>query len=142
MAEIQPARWTSGLSDADVREAMLKSLRLLGVLCPLAMALFWWKAGWRSGALVLIGSAISAASLWEWMRLISLMNDQMDAGSNARPMGFTLVGFFLRLGLTVAVLYGSLRYLHGSVLALAVGLLLGIFSLTIEALRLLKRWTV
>ncbi len=142
MAETTPSKWTTGLSDADVRQAMVSSLRLLGILCVLAVALFWWKGGWASGLLVLVGAAISAASLWEWMRLISLVNEAMDAGQNAKPTGLTVAGFVLRLGLTVAVLYVSLRYLHGSVFALAAGLLLGILSLTIEALRLLKRWTV
>ena len=57
-------------------------------------------------------------------------------------MGMLLFGFFLRLGLVVVVLYGSLRYLEGSVLALAAGLGLGVFSLTVEGLRLVKAWTV
>jgi hypothetical protein len=56
-------------------------------------------------------------------------------------MGMVLFGFFLRIGVTLAVLYGSLKYLHGTVFALAVGLGLGIVSLTVEALRILKRWT-
>jgi hypothetical protein len=53
-----------------------------------------------------------------------------------------LVGFFLRLGLTLAVLYVSLRYLNGSVWALAAGLALGVFTLSVEGLRLMKAWTV
>ncbi len=73
------------------------------------------------------------------MRLIAAINQRMDAGRNPRPMGMILFGFFARLGLTLAVLYGSLKYLHGTVFALAVGLGLGLLSLTVEALRLLKR---
>ncbi len=57
-------------------------------------------------------------------------------------MGALLTGFFVRLGVVVLVLYGSLRYLEGSVVALAVGLGLGVFSLTVEGLRLVKAWTV
>jgi hypothetical protein len=52
-----------------------------------------------------------------------------------------LFGFFARLGLTVVVLYVSLKFLHGTVLALAAGLGLGLISLSIEAFRLLKRTT-
>ncbi len=133
---------STGLSDADLRNTMIASLRLLLALCAVATALFWWKLGWRSGVLVVIGSAISGASLWEWMRLMTFINVQMDAGGNARPMGGVLTGFFLRLALTLGVLYGSLKYLHGSVLALALGIGLGLLSLTFEALKLLKRWTV
>ena len=121
--------WTAGLSDADLRNTMLAALRLLAILAVIASALFWWKA------------AISAASLWEWMRLTTAMNERMDAGRTPRPMGMVLFGFFLRIGVTLAVLYGSLKYLHGTVFALAVGLGLGIVSLTVEALRILKRWT-
>ena len=60
----------------------------------------------------------------------------------ARPMGMVLFGFFLRLGLTVVLLYVSLKVLNGSVYALAAGLALGVFALTVEGLRLMKAWTV
>ena len=138
----EPSRWTSGLSDADFRNCMLAALRLLAILTVFILALFWWKSGWRSALLVVIGAAISAASLWEWLRLMTAIMERMDIGGKARPMGMVLVGFFLRLGLTVVVLYVSLKYLNGSVFALATGLGLGVFSLTIEALKLMKRWTV
>ena len=50
---------------------------------------------------------------------MTAVNQQMDAGATPRPMGLILTGFFLRLGLTVVVLYVSLKYLKGSVFALA-----------------------
>ena len=137
--------WTAGLSDNDLRQTMLAAMRLLVVLAFIATLLFWWKSGWQSAVLLLIGAAISAASLWEWMRLITLMNHAMDVsaagGSAARPMGLTIVGFFLRIGLTVGVLYVSLKYLDGTVFALAAGLGLGVFSLSVEGVRLMNRWT-
>ncbi len=58
-----------------------------------------------------------------------------------RGMGMLLTGFFVRLGVVVVILYVSLRYLEGSVVALAVGLGLGVVSLTVEGLRLVKAWT-
>lgn len=131
-----------GLSDADFKRTMLAALKLLAVLSVVAMALFWWKSGWQSAALLLVGAAISGSSLWEWLRLMTAVMDRMDAGSKARPMGMVLVGFFLRLGLSLVMLYVSLRYLHGTVLALAVGLGLGVFSLSVEGIRLMKKWTV
>ncbi len=136
------------LTDAQVRAAMLASIRLLAILSILAAALFLWLANWQSAALLLIGSAISSASLWEWLRLITAINQRMDAAAqiptqtpaqNPAPMAPVLFGFFARLALTVALLYGSLEFLHGTVLALAAGLALGLLSLTIEALRLLRR---
>lgn len=121
---------------------MLAALRLLAMLAIATAAIFWWRSDWRSAALVLIGAAIAAASLWEWLRLMTAVNQQMDAGATPRPMGLLLTGFFLRLGLTLVVLYGSLKYLRGNAFALAAGLGLGVISLTIEALRLTKRTTV
>ena len=134
-----------GMTDADLRSTMLSAIRLLAGLCVVMMAIFWLKAGWQSALLVAIGAAISMASLWEWLRLMTAVNQRMDAaktpGEKPAPMGMVLVGFFARLGLTVVVLYVSLKYLHGTAFALAAGLGLGVLSLTIEALRLMKRWT-
>jgi hypothetical protein len=134
-----------GMTDADLRNTMLSAIRLLAILCLVVMALFWWKSGWQAALLVVIGSAISMASLWEWLRLMTALNERMDAaktpGHKPSPMGMVLFGFFARLGLTVVVLYVSLKYLHGTAFALAAGLGLGVLSLTIEALRLMKRWT-
>jgi hypothetical protein len=135
-----------GITDADVRATMLASIRLLAVLAVVAAALFWWKSGWQSALLVVIGAVIASASLWEWLRLMTALNKSMDArpdraSSKTMPMGAILFGFFFRLGLTVVILYASLKYLQGTVFALAAGIGLGLFSLTIEALRLMKRWT-
>jgi hypothetical protein len=138
----QPSIQTAGFTDADFRHTMLAALRLLAFLAVPVTALFWWKKGPSSAALVLIGAAIAAASLWEWLRLMTAVNQTMDAGATPRPMGMILFGFILRLVLTVAVLYGSLKYLNGTAFALLAGLALGILSLTIQALRLVKRWTV
>jgi hypothetical protein len=84
------------------------------------------------------------------MRLMSVVMARMDAGgldpekrgAAARPMGMVLTGFFLRLAVTLAVLYVSLKFLNGSVIALAAGLGLGIASLTFEAIRMARAWTV
>jgi len=126
--------WT-GFSDEDLKQAIFRALRLLGVLSLLGAALTAWKFGWPSSVLLLVGAAISGSGLWEWQRLMAAVVTRMDAGQVARPMGRVLVGFFLRLGLTVAVLYVSLKTLDGSVFAVAGGFGLGVFSLTVVALR-------
>ena len=131
----------AGLTDADFSCTMMAALRLLAVLTVVAAALFWWKSGWQSATLLLVGAGISAASLWEWLRLMTAVMARMDVGGQAKPMGMLLVGFFLRLGLTLVVLYVSLKYLNGTVFALAAGLGLGVFSLSVEGLRLMNRWT-
>ena len=139
-----------GFTDADVRSTLVRTLRLLAVLTVLGMALVGWKLGWRSAVLLLVGAAISGSGLWEWMRLMTTVMARMDAsgldaekrGVAARPMGLVLTGFFLRLGLAIVLLYVSLKYLNGSVIALAVGLGLGIASLTFEAIKMARAWTV
>jgi len=131
----------AGLTDADFTRTMLAALKLLAILTVVAAALFWWKAGWQSALLLLVGAGISGASLWEWLRLMTAVMARMDIGGQAKPMGMLLVGFFLRLGLTLVVLYVSLKYLNGTVFALVAGLGLGVFSLSVEGIRLMNRWT-
>lgn len=136
----------SEFTDADFRATILRALRLLLVLTLVCLPLIWWKYGWRSGVLLLVGAGISASGLWEWLRLLTAVMRRMDAsGGDAaamRPMALVVFGFFVRLVLVVGVLYGSLKLLEGSVVAIAAGLGLGIVSLTIEGLRLVKAWTV
>jgi hypothetical protein len=129
-------------TDADFRRTMWSALRLLAVITVVAAPLVWWKMGWQSAVLLVVGSVISGSGLYEWLRLMTAVMARMDAGGNARPMGMVLAGFFLRLGLTVVVLYVSLKVLNGSVFALAAGLALGVFALAVEGLRLMKAWTV
>jgi hypothetical protein len=142
-------------SESDVRITLQRTLRLLAIVTVIGALLVAWKLGWQSALLLVIGAVISGSGLWEWMRLMSAVMARMDvsaaaaegkpapvaSGPAARPMGLVLTGFFLRLVLTVAVLYVSLKTLHGSVIALAAGLALGIFALTIEAIRMARTWT-
>ncbi len=125
-------------TDADFKRTMWSALRLLGVITVVAVPLVWWKMGWQSAVLLVVGALISGSGLYEWLRLMTAVMARMDAGGTARPMGMVLVGFFLRLGLTIVVLYVSLKVLNGSVYALAAGLVLGVFALTSEGLRLMK----
>ena len=136
-------RELESFSDQDFRRTILRALRLLLVLTVMALPLVWWRlGGWRSAALLAIGAAISASGLWEWLRLLTALMERMDGGGRPRVMGLLVTGFFLRLAVVVAVLYVSLRFLEGSVVAIAVGLGLGVISLTVEGLRLVKAWTV
>ena len=130
-------------TDRDFREVVLRALRLLAVVTVLALPLVWWRmGGWRSATMLLVGAVISGSGLWEWLRLLTGLMPRLEGGGKASPMGLLLVGFFVRLAAVIVVLYGSLRFLRGSDIALAVGLGLGIFALTIEGVRLAKAWTV
>ena len=135
-------RLLEDFTDADFRRTMLRALRLMAIVTVVALPMVWWKLGWQSAVLLLVGSTISGSGLWEWLRLMTAVMARMDVGGEARPMGLVLAGFFLRLGLTIVVLYVSLKFLDGSVYALAAGIGLGVFALSFEALRLVKAWTV
>jgi hypothetical protein len=135
-------RTMDSFTDADFKRTMWSALRLLAVITVVAVPLVWWKLGWQSAVLLLVGALISGSGLYEWLRLMTAVMVRMDGGGKARPMGMVLAGFFLRLGLTIVLLYVSLKVLNGSVYALAAGLALGVFALTVEGLRLMKAWTV
>jgi hypothetical protein len=130
------------LTDEDFKRTVWSALRLMAIFTVVAAPIVWWKMGWQSALLLVVGALISGSGLFEWLRLMTAVMVRMDGGEKARPMGLVLMGFFLRLGLTVAVLYVSLKLLNGSVYALAAGLALGVFALSIEGLRLIKAWTV
>ena len=142
MASEPVPKTLAGFSDADFRRTMLSALRLLAVLAAVLAAVIWWKLGWQSAVLLLVGALISGSGLFEWLRLMTAVMVRMDSGATAKPMTMVLVNFFLRLGLTLVLLYVSLKLLDGSVYALAGGLALGVFALSVEGLRLMKAWTV
>ncbi|MBN9614826.1 MAG: hypothetical protein J0G35_04565 [Acidobacteriales bacterium] len=129
-------------TDADFKRTIWSALRLLTIITVVAVPLVWWKLGWPSAALLVVGAAISGSGLFEWLRLMSAVMVRMDGGGAARPMAIVLVGFFLRLAGAVVLLYVSLKFLNGSVYALAAGLALGVFALAVEGLRLMKAWTM
>src|SRR5579871_1804352 len=135
-------REMASFNDEDFRRTILRALRLLAGVTVVVAPILWWKLGWQSAVLLLVGAAISGSGLFEWLRLMTAVMARMDGGAKAKPMGMVLVGFFLRLGLTVVLLYVSLKVLNGSVYALAGGLALGVFALSVEGLRLMKAWTV
>lgn len=135
-------RSLESFSDQDFRQTILRALRLLAIVSVAGGLILWWKLGWQSAALLMVGAVISASGLWEWLRLMTAVMSRMDVGGTAKPMAMVLLGFFLRLAATVALLYVSLKVLNGSVYALAAGLALGVFALTVEGLRLVKAWTV
>ncbi|MGI4756967.1 MAG: hypothetical protein ACRYGF_08990 [Janthinobacterium lividum] len=136
-------------TDADAAGVIEGAVKLVVVLAMVGVAISWWKAGWQSALLLLVGAAISATGLWEWRRLMTALMVRMEpaegehlAGAKRPSIGFALAGFFLRLFVVVSVLYVSLKYLNGSVLALAAGLAMGVIALTVEGLRLLRNGTI
>jgi hypothetical protein len=94
--------------------------------------------GWPSAALLAVGALISAASIWEWQRLVRLINARMDQQKTPASAPVVVVFFVLRLTVFAGVIYGSLKCFHGSIVALLFGLGLAVLAIGWEALRLLR----
>jgi hypothetical protein len=129
----------SNFTDEDLKAALRRAMRTILVLGAILFAGFWVAMGWQTAMLLLTGTAISLGSLYEWQRLIAVMNAKLDNQRPPHSTGLVVVMFFLRLGVAGALLYGSLKCFHGSIYALIAGLCLAIISLSIEAIRVQQR---
>ena len=94
--------------------------------------------GWRDAAMLGTGALISAASLYEWLRLARLMSARMRKQKPQRGTVLVIAFFLVRLIFFAAAIYGSLRCFQGSPIALLCGLGLALATLLWEAIRLLK----
>ncbi len=128
----------SAMTDDDLRGMLRRALRTVAILAAVLFIVFAFTLGWQTGLLLLAGAAISFTGIWEWRSLALAVFARLDNQQQARPMGRTLVMFFLRLGMAIAILYVSLRCLHGSLYALLAGLGLAVIALSFEALRYLR----
>jgi hypothetical protein len=126
------------LTDADLKSALFRAIRTIGILALIGAAAVLFLSGWQSACLFLIGAAISAAGVYESHRLIGLVNAKLDNQKSPRSTGLVLALFFLRLAIAGAVLYVSLRCLHGTAYAMIAGLALAVAALSFEVVRLAK----
>lgn len=119
--------------------AMLRrAMRNTCVLAVLLGAAIWYFTGWRDAAMLGVGAAISVASIYEWLRLARMINARLDNQKSAANSAVVVVFFLLRLLLFAAVIYGSLKIIHGSGAALLGGLALAVSTMGWEALRMLR----
>ncbi len=131
------------LTDDDVHRSLRRALWLTGALALVATPVIWVGLGWQSWLLFAVGAAISGTGIYEWLQLMAALVARMEVGEGhaaAKPLGPVMAWFFLRMGLAIVLLYGSLKSLDGSIYALLGGLALGLIALLIEAIRLLSRW--
>ena len=124
--------------DADLVRLLRRSARLTAVLGVVLAIVVGVALGWGSGALLAVGAVISVASIFEWGRLIRLFNARMDAQRLPRGAALSVVLFLVRLLFFAAAIYGSLKFLHGSVFSLIGGLALAVVALVWEALKVLR----
>jgi hypothetical protein len=124
-------------TDAHLKAAMRRALRMVAVMTVVAFVGLLAAMGWQTAMLLLAGALVSASGLWEWQKLIGVINARLD-NQQSTGSGRVLAGFFLRLIVAGLVLYGSLRCFQGSVYALIAGLMLAIVALGFEALRMVR----
>jgi hypothetical protein len=120
--------------DAMLHRAMRNTL-ILGLVAALAVLI---GGGWRNGAMLAVGAAISAASIWEWQRLVRVINARMDKQKTPASAPVVVLFFVLRLTVFAGVIYVSLKCIHGSVVALLFGLGLAVLTIGWESIRLLR----
>jgi len=144
----EPAQ-IAGLTDDDFRRTVLRAIRLTAILLAIGIPLVWWKMGGGSAVYLLLGGVISGSSLWQGLRLMTVVMRQMDAqnqanGAAQRSPSLTPVflGLVLHAGIALVVLYVTLKTLNGSAYALGAGFLAGVFALSVEAFRIMRAWTV
>jgi hypothetical protein len=127
-----------GLTEESVEALLKRAIRntlILGLIPALVLLV---AAGWRDAAMLGTGALISAASIFEWLRLVRLMNARMRK-QKAQRGAILVIGFFLlRLMFFAAAIYGSLKCFHGSPIALLCGLGLAVATLLWEAIRMLR----
>jgi uncharacterized membrane protein len=126
------------LTQADLDAMLHRALRNTLILGTVAALIVWIGGGWRSAAMLGTGTLISAASIWEWQRLIRLINARLDKQKTPASAPVVVLFFVLRLTVFAGVIYGSLKCFHGSIVALLFGLSLAVLAIGWEAIRLLR----
>jgi hypothetical protein len=139
----------AGLTDADFRSTVLRAIRLTAILIAIGTPLVWWKLGWGSAAYLLLGGVISGSSLWQGLRLMTVVMRQMDAQNQADAayqqspsLTPVFLGLVLHAGIALVALYVTLKTVDGSAYALGAGFLAGVCALSVEAFRIMRAGTV
>jgi hypothetical protein len=130
--------FTAGFTDADLQRALLRALRLIGMMVLIFVPVIWIALDWRSMMLFLTGAVISAAGIWEGRRLMAALAARIENQPTRTNLAVVMTLFALRLGLAAALIYVSLRCFAGSVYALILGICLALFALMVEAFRLVR----
>lgn len=128
----------SDLTDADLEGLLQRSIRNTLIFGILGSLVVWKASSWRDAAMLATGTAISAASIFEWRRLARFILAKLDKQQTPRGSGFAVVFFLLRLVVFAGAIYVSLKWFRGSAAALLCGLALAVLTLVWEALRLLR----
>jgi len=120
-------------AEVMLQRALVKTL-ILGVIVSLGVLL---ASGWRNAGMLMVGTLISAASIFEWQRLARVIRAKLEQEKTPRSASAVVVFFILRLVLYGGAIYVSLKCLQGSAVALLCGLGLAAITILWQALRML-----
>jgi len=127
-----------GLTEESVQALLQRAIRNTLILGMVPAVVLLIASGWRDAAMLVTGALISAASIYEWLRLVRLINARMRKQKAQRSAILVIAFFLVRLLFFAAAIYGSLKCFQGSPIALLCGLSLAVATLLWEAIRLLK----
>jgi Na+/H+-translocating membrane pyrophosphatase len=128
----------ASLTDEALEALLKRAMRITAILGLIPALVLWIASGWRNALMLLIGAGISAASIWEWMRLIRLINAKLDKRKTPRSAFVVALFFVFRLTVFAGIIYGSLKCFQDSVVALLCGLGLAVIAVCWEAFQLLR----
>jgi hypothetical protein len=126
------------LTNADLDAMLKRAFRKTLILGVMASLMVWVGAGWRSAGMLSTGTLISAASIFEWQRMVRVINARLDKNKTPASAGLVILFFVLRLTVFAGVIYVSLKCFRGSIAALLCGLCLAVLTIGWEAIRLLR----
>lgn len=129
----------AGPGDEMWQGLLHRSIRNTLILGLVASLVLWKAAGWRDAGMMATGAAISLASLYEWRRLIRIIVAKMDTDQLPRGAMLATLFFLFRLVIFAAAIYGSLKWIQGSAVALLCGLALAVAAIGWEAIRMLQQ---
>lgn len=129
---------TVSLSDEGLQALLRRAIYETVIAGALISAVLAVAKGWGTGALFGSGALVSAASIFEWRRLVGMINARMRNQAASRGIGLSILFILFRLVVFGGVIYGSLKCFRGSPIALVCGLSLAVLTLTWEALKLLR----
>ncbi|MGA2890592.1 MAG: hypothetical protein ABSE51_21365 [Terracidiphilus sp.] len=127
-----------GITEESLEALLKRAIRNTLTLGFIPAIVLLVVTGWRDAAMLMTGTLISAASIFEWLRLVRLINARMRKQKAERGAILVIAFFLLRLMFFAAAIYGSLKCFQGSPIALLCGLSLAVATLLWERLRMLK----
>ena len=126
------------LTFADLDRMLWRAMRntlALGIVGALAVLI---GSNWRNAAMLVTGTLISAASIWEWRRLVGVINARLEGKRVSPSTPLVVLLFVLRLTVFAGVIYGSLKCFHGSIVGVFCGVALAALTIGFESIRLMR----